>query len=292
VNLVRLQYFSAIASAGTITAAAAELHVAQPALSRQLQQLERELGLTLFQRDGRRLVLTAAGRALVPLVEDLLARTRQFENATGDIATGTVRRLVLASPDTSIAEIVAPFLATMTSADPLIRVRRELPHHIHDALRRGADLVISTEPPVSTLAWVPLAAPALRAYFAPTHEWASSGRTHVTPADLVGQNLLLPPAEFMTRKLLDHAVVRAGLAYATVEECPVARVIQAQAAAGFGVGVLTEPPTFNVRTLPVVDGDEPLALRIHAAWDPAHHAASVIRSVVERMAEHTNASAL
>ena len=291
-NLIRLQYFSAVASSGTITAAADQLHVAQPAISRQLQQLERELGVTLFERDGRRLALTAAGRSLVPLVEDLLAHSRRFEDATRDIATGAVRHLVLAAPDTSIAEIVAPFLATMSPTEPLIRVRREPPHHIHHVLQRGADLVISTEPPVTTLAWLPLSAPPLRAYFAPTHAWASTPqRTHVTPADLVSQNLLLPPADFMTRKILDHAVTQAGLGYANVEECPVSRVIQAQAAAGFGVGVLTEHPRFDVRTLPVMDGDRPLVLRLHAAWDPAHHAAPVIRALVQRMAIHTNTTA-
>lgn len=291
VNLIRLQYFSAVAAAGTITAAADRLHVAQPAVSRQLQQLEREVGATLFTRDGRRLALTAAGRALVPLVDDLLARSQQFENATRDIAAGVVRHLVLAAPDTSIAEIVAPFLATMSPTDPLIRVRREAPQHIHNALRRGADFVISTEPPVTTLAWLPLASPPLRAYFAPTHEWAATNRTHVTPTDLVTQNLLLPPDDFMTRKVLDQAVIRAGLGYTRVEECPVSRVIQAQAAAGFGVGVLTEHPRFDVHTLPVIGDESPLVLRLHAAWDPAHHAAPVIHALVQRMARHTTTAA-
>ncbi|MEZ0068328.1 hypothetical protein ABIA32_004352 [Streptacidiphilus sp. MAP12-20] len=144
---------------------------------------------------------------------------------------------------------------------------------------------------MSTLAWLPLAAPPLRAYFAPTHAWASTDRAGVTPAELVTQKLLLPPGDFMTRKLLDHAVIRAGLGYASVEECPVSRVIQAQAAASFGVGVLTEHPRFGVRTLPVMDGDEPLVLRLHAAWDPAHHAAPVIHALVRRMATHANAAA-
>jgi len=47
-NLTRLQYFLAVASTGTVTAAAAQLRVAQPAVSRQLQQLEHELGMELF----------------------------------------------------------------------------------------------------------------------------------------------------------------------------------------------------------------------------------------------------
>jgi DNA-binding transcriptional LysR family regulator len=127
VNLTRLRYFLAVASSGTVTAAAARLHVAQPAISRQLQQLEREVGVVLFEHYGRTLRLTAAGRAFVPLAEEFSVREQHFENAVRDLAAGAVRHLVLAAPETSISEIVAPFIATLTSADPLIRVRRESP---------------------------------------------------------------------------------------------------------------------------------------------------------------------
>jgi DNA-binding transcriptional LysR family regulator len=291
VNLTRIRYFLAVAGSGTVTAAAARLRVAQPAISRQLQRLERELGVVLFEHQGRNLRLTAAGRAFVPLAEEFSVREQHFENALRDLAAGAAQHLVLAAPETSISEIVAPFIATLTPADPLIRVRRESPGQLHAALRDGADLVISTEPPVNALSWLPVAEVQLYACTGPAHEWALAGRTQVSPADLVTQDLLLLPGSYMTRTLLDQAVTRAGLGYGHIEECPVSPVIQAQAAAGFGVGVLTERPRFGVHTALVAEQGAPILLRLHAAWDPAHYAAPLIERLVRRMSAHATAAA-
>ncbi|MBE7608171.1 LysR family transcriptional regulator, partial [Salmonella enterica] len=64
-DLRHARTFVTIAELGTVSAAALRLRIAQPALSRQLEALERELGLLLFDRVGRRLVLTGAGEQLV-----------------------------------------------------------------------------------------------------------------------------------------------------------------------------------------------------------------------------------
>jgi len=288
VNADRVRYFLAVAASGTVTAAATQLRVAQPAVSRQLQQLEHELGVPLFERSGRRLRLTAAGRSFVPLAEELLASEQHFHKAARDLAAGVVHHLVLAAPETSIFEIVAPFLATLSPRDPLIRVYRETPGKMHAALRDGADLVISTEPPVASLAWRALADVPLQAYVAPGHPWARAGRETVPLAELVAQDLLLLPGGYMTREILDHAVIRAGLGYGHVEECPVSRVIQAQAAAGFGVGVLTERPRFNVYPVLIEEAGTPLRLHLHTAWEPGHHAAPVIEGLALRMAVHAD----
>lgn len=57
-----LKYFYTIAEEGTISQAAEVLHITQPTLSRQLKELEDELGTALFTRDNRKMVLTEAGR--------------------------------------------------------------------------------------------------------------------------------------------------------------------------------------------------------------------------------------
>ncbi|HZR11989.1 MAG TPA: LysR family transcriptional regulator [Acidimicrobiia bacterium] len=64
-NLQQLRYLVALADRGTMTAAAAELHVSQPALSRAIRDLERELGATLFERAGRTVVATADADAVL-----------------------------------------------------------------------------------------------------------------------------------------------------------------------------------------------------------------------------------
>lgn len=71
-NLERLKLFLTVVDAGSVTAGAKAAHLTQPALSRNLQLLQEDLGAPLFERQGRRLALTAAGRSLVPRARDLL----------------------------------------------------------------------------------------------------------------------------------------------------------------------------------------------------------------------------
>ncbi|WP_343232221.1 LysR family transcriptional regulator [Mycolicibacterium sp. CBMA 361] len=72
-DLRRLQHFLAVADEGGFTRAADQLHLSQQALSSSIRQLEKELGATLFERDGRRVTLTPAGRQLLTDARSLLA---------------------------------------------------------------------------------------------------------------------------------------------------------------------------------------------------------------------------
>lgn len=81
VHLRNLRYFVAVAEELHFSRAAERLHVSQPALSKQIRQLERELRFPLFRRDRRRVELTAAGSALVPAARRLMAG---WEDAFGE----------------------------------------------------------------------------------------------------------------------------------------------------------------------------------------------------------------
>jgi len=74
-----LRYFVAVAETEHVGRAALRLHISQSPLSRQIRQLETQLGSELFQRVGRRLELTEAGRRLLAPARDLLARADSFE---------------------------------------------------------------------------------------------------------------------------------------------------------------------------------------------------------------------
>ena len=86
-DIRQLRAVLAIVDHGGVTAAADELNVAQPSLSQTLRSLERELGVELFHRVGRRLVLSAAGAALIPparqVVRDLATVTASVSAVTG-----------------------------------------------------------------------------------------------------------------------------------------------------------------------------------------------------------------
>src|SRR5579872_3777050 len=92
-ELRQLRYFVAVARKRHFTLAARELNLAQPALSQQIQQLERELGVTLFERTSRRVRLTSAGEALFVRAEHILAEVEwaqmEMQEYTG-LARGRV----------------------------------------------------------------------------------------------------------------------------------------------------------------------------------------------------------
>lgn len=80
-ELHQLTYFVAVAELGSFSRAAERCNVAQPSLSQQIQKLEQELGEPLFDRLPRRVVLTDAGRSLLPRAASILAEVRDIKHA-------------------------------------------------------------------------------------------------------------------------------------------------------------------------------------------------------------------
>lgn len=74
-NLKQLEYFTAVVNEGSILAAARALHISQPPLSTQMKLLEEELGLTLFERGSRNIMLTDAGKVLYERAQGILDMT-------------------------------------------------------------------------------------------------------------------------------------------------------------------------------------------------------------------------
>lgn len=75
-DLRQLEQFDEIARLGTVSAAAQSLHISQPALSRSIARLEAELGVELFERQGRKMTLSRAGRASLEYVRSILHEER------------------------------------------------------------------------------------------------------------------------------------------------------------------------------------------------------------------------
>jgi DNA-binding transcriptional LysR family regulator len=86
-ELRQLEYVVAIADTGGFTRAAHRCHVAQPALSRQVAQLEAELGVRLFHRTTREVRLTGAGHAFIPAARRVLAEAASARAAVGAVAS-------------------------------------------------------------------------------------------------------------------------------------------------------------------------------------------------------------
>jgi len=100
-NLERIELFLRIVDTGSVSAAGREANLTQPAVSRSLKLLEEDIGADLFDRQGRGLLLTAAGRALIPCARQLLRESerarlqvqRAAKDAYFDLRVGTVDSL-------------------------------------------------------------------------------------------------------------------------------------------------------------------------------------------------------
>src|SRR6202007_3020265 len=87
-ELRHLRYFVAVAEASNFSKAAAKLRVAQPALSRQVQALEDEIGVDLFKRSPRGVTLTAEGKLFLEEARKLMANAEESVNKVRALARG------------------------------------------------------------------------------------------------------------------------------------------------------------------------------------------------------------
>ncbi|GAB2885157.1 LysR family transcriptional regulator [Paralcaligenes ginsengisoli] len=94
-ELRQLRYFVAVAECRNFTLASKQLHIAQPPLSRQIQMLEAELGVTLLLRNSRPVRLTETGRVFYEQALQVLARIEQMKSATQQSGANQRRRLVI-----------------------------------------------------------------------------------------------------------------------------------------------------------------------------------------------------
>ncbi|MEU8802686.1 LysR family transcriptional regulator [Spirillospora sp. NPDC048819] len=273
-----LRYFLAVVDAGSVTKAAAEVHVAQPSLSRQLRGLETSLGMTLFDRTGKRMRLTAAGLRFLPIARDLVTRADTARAAAAAIAGGQVTRLTVAAPATTITDVIAPFLAGCGPDDPIVMVEEESPTRAYRALARGADVAISSGPPRRRFAWRPVARLPLWAYVHPGHRWAA--RSEVAIGELSLEPLVVLTVDHGSRRLLDEAALAAGVSFDVVFECATPQVAQAMAASSHGIAVVSDDPRFGLKPLIINGTAGPLQIHLHAAWDRTHYAAPAIEWLV------------
>ncbi|WP_214409099.1 LysR family transcriptional regulator [Sphaerisporangium fuscum] len=121
-NLQQLRYVVATAEHRTMTDAARSLYIAQPALSRAIRDLERELGMTLFARSGRGVVVTAQGRRVVKLAKEALDAVHEIEALATQTHSGG-GELRVASPPSLEAGLAGRLLPAYVAEHPGVRVQ-------------------------------------------------------------------------------------------------------------------------------------------------------------------------
>src|SRR5467141_836174 len=121
-ELRHLRYFVAVAEALNFPKASARLRVAQPALSRQMTNLEDEIGVDLLKRSPRGVTLTAEGKLFLDEVRELLKRADESVEKVRALARGEYGELHVGYAPSPTVEILPPALAAFQKAVPRVKV--------------------------------------------------------------------------------------------------------------------------------------------------------------------------
>jgi LysR family hydrogen peroxide-inducible transcriptional activator len=138
-ELHQLRYFVATAECGNVSRAAERCFIAQPSLSQQLKKLEQHLGTMLFDRLGRGVALTDAGRALLPRARRILAEVRETEANLRREAEDGPGTLVVGAIPTIAPYLLPPALRALRRAYPdcPVSVREDLSEGLVEALENN-----------------------------------------------------------------------------------------------------------------------------------------------------------
>jgi DNA-binding transcriptional LysR family regulator len=138
-TLQQLRYFLAAAEHGSFSAAAEDLLLAQPSLSDQIRRLEAELGVALFVRAGRRLVLTDAGRTLRPHAEATLREAEEAADSVKQVRTLAGGIVSFGTFGSAHHSLLGGLVEDFRRAHPDVRVRvvGQNSVEVADAVREG-----------------------------------------------------------------------------------------------------------------------------------------------------------
>ncbi|MCC2030537.1 LysR family transcriptional regulator [Microbacterium sp. YMB-B2] len=273
-ELHRLRYLLAIVDEGSVTEAARRLQVAQSGVSSQLAKLERELGVAIFRRVGRGVVLTEEGRALVPAVRNAVhavdAVTASAADlrglVTGSLTVGTVANLIWPPLFEAIGEL--------HSRHPGIdlHLTEATSHALLTAVRRGeADVAIATwaEKEPSDLNRHLVVDDPLVAVVSATHPWAA--RSTIKPVELTGMDVISLEQGTGSRDALDAMMRRAALSIVPRWEVAGPSFVKELAGRGLGVAIVSETTasTWGLSCIPLADDEARSRLGIVWRQEPS-----------------------
>lgn len=241
-RLQQLRGFCSAAQAGNISKAAEKLFLSQPSVSLQVQALERELKVTLFERRGPKISLTPDGQTLYDLAEPLVKQIDKlhetFAAARGGMETG---RLDIAAGESTILYILPRLVQQFVADYPGIELKLHNVTHRSglDMLRADeADFAVgSMRDTPADVEYQPLFAYDPILITAPDHPLAKKKR--VTIQDVAKYPLILPPRHVATWKVIDLVFEKHQLEYHVSLEAGGWEAIKKYVELGLGVSVVT-----------------------------------------------------
>lgn len=239
-DVVQLNTLIHVAELGSLSKASERLHIAQPALSRQIRSLEKELGAYLFERHGRGMVITDAGREVLAHATRIM---EEMDSIRSSVVGGraSFRGSVQIGTTPTVAEIVTvPLVTRIREAHPDLSVRFSSAYsgYLVDWVQRGdLDLAISYDPqPLHTLRIVPVMMENLLLVGPP-----NAGLQLDKPVSfksLAGQQLVVPSGRHNLRMILDSCAREVQIELRTSVEADSFGAMIDLVRNGFGLTVL------------------------------------------------------
>lgn len=240
-ELRQVQYFLAVAQHESFTRAAEHVHVSQPSLSVQIGALEEELGTKLFDRLGRRVVLTQAGELFRQHAEAALRELEQAAHVVQELHGAKRGRLSVGTLSTVNSYLIAPLVSRFKHRFPEI--------HLHIHALPSTDIVnglLANQLDLG-ICLLPLAHPQLRAIplfeerlvlVAPTS--VKTLRPRLRMQDLATLPLVLMPTDYCLRKMVERECAKAGVHPRVSLEMSSPEGILQAVAEGAGMTILPE----------------------------------------------------
>jgi DNA-binding transcriptional LysR family regulator len=260
-DLQVLRSFQALAEGLTVTEAAAEARITQPALSRALRRLEEEVGAELLQRVGRVLRPTSAGRVFKEYVDAALDSYDRGRRAVAEVVDPDTGLVSLAFLHT-LGTWLVPRLVTGFRED-FPRVRFELHQHgemglVQHLLDATADLMITSgDPDHPLITWRRLLVEPLWLAVPTGHRLARRGRVRL--AEVAGEPFILLKPGYGLRSVTESLCREAGFAPRVAFEGEEVHTLRGLVAAGLGVSLIPSSPDtaatpdFPIRYLEITD---------------------------------------
>lgn len=242
-ELRQLEYFVAVAEEASFTRAAIRVNVAQPGVSAQIRQLERELGQTLFDRSGRSVRLTDVGAAVLPYARAALEAVAGARLAVDEL-TGLLRGQVSVGMVTACGSVdLFALLEAFHEQHPSVEISLSEANsdQLLAALQTGElDLALvglATDPPVGIETRVVVDEALVAAVEA---DDPLADTTSISLSDLRDRALVCLPRGTGVRTCLDNACARVGIQPRIAFEASDPTVVAQLATRGLGVAVLPE----------------------------------------------------
>ena len=260
-DLRHLQTFQAVVEHGSFLRAAEALQYAQSTITLHIQQLEADLGVRLFARQGKKVQLTEAGRLVRDEAGQILACVEGLRRTMRELAGGEAGRVRLGSIEPTASRRLPPLLVPFYAARPQVRLALEVggTQAICQRVAAGElDLGITSPPPASLgLLFEPLFVEHMALLAPEGHPLAAA--ESIVARDLGGQRLLLTEQGCAYREITERALAEQGAAPLPSIEIGSVRALTWAVQRGLGVAIVPAveasplPPGTLLRELPGLD---------------------------------------